>query len=64
VGGTGINNTPATLWYNGQTGLSMPNRSGYIDYNGMRFTVGAQFYTNNLGKNGTTWNFQVCRVPL
>jgi hypothetical protein len=64
MGGTGINNTPATLWYNGHTGLSMPNRSGYLDYNGMRFTVGSQFYTNSIGKNGTTWNFKVCRVPL
>jgi hypothetical protein len=52
------------LYYNGNTGLSIPSLSDSIAYAGYRLTVGGLFYTNNQGRNGQTWNYQICQVPL
>ena len=52
------------LYYNGSTGMTIPDIYSSMVYNGMRMTVGGLFYTNNLGKNMKTWNYQICQQPL
>lgn len=56
--------TALTLYYNGNTGLSMPSTSSSMVYNGMILTAGAKFYVNNIGRNRVVFNYQVCQVPL
>ena len=53
-----------TLYYNGNTGLSMPGISSSMVYNGMILTAGAKTYVNNIGKNRVVYNYQICQQPL